>query len=383
MALGAVFGLLFGERAAVVEPLGTVFIRLLVMAAVPLVFLNLLAGLTGLGDARAVGRLSVRTLAFFWSTTLFALVVGVVTAQVLNPGQGMALTEAVPDDVGAVPNVVDLLVGFIPENAFAAFANGDVVQLVVFAVLLGLATLALPDAQRTRLAEAYALGADLFRKLVDVVLVTAPLGIGALTAVALGRYGEQLFGPLGLFIVGVLAAQLVVFVLYMVLLANFSDWPPGRFLKATGTVWATTAATCSSLASLAVALEVAERMRLPRSVYGFTLPLGAQINKDGTAAFLAMVVVFTGQAAGVEWSLSALATVVVVGLLLSQGSAGIPGGGFVMSLVYVQAFQLPLEVAAIVGGIYRLVDIGNTTFNVMGDLVGTTILARGQRADSA
>jgi Na+/H+-dicarboxylate symporter len=376
MVIGAVGGLVFGERAAVVEPLGDLFIRLLMMAAVPLVFFNLLAGLTGLGNAAELGRLATRTLAYFWITTLIALSLGLVAAALLNPGQGMQLTETVQDNVGAVPNVVDLLLGFVPDNPVAAFAEANVVQVVVFAVLLGLATLALPEGRRAQAANLYALGAELFRKLVDIVLYVAPVGIGALTAVALGVYGDRIFGPLGLFIVGVIGGQLVMFAIYMVLLATLSDRPPGHFLKQTGTVWATTSATCSSLASLAVALDVAERIRMPRSIYGFTLPLGAQINKDGTALFLSMVIAFTAQAAGVEWSAGSVVMVILVGFLLSQGSAGIPGGGFVISLVYVQAFQLPLEIAAIVGGIYRLVDIGNTTFNVMGDMVGTAIIER-------
>ncbi len=374
MVIGAVAGLAFGERVAVVEPLGTLFIRLLMMAAVPLVFFNLLAGLTGLGGAAALGRLASRTLAYFWITTLIALALGLAAAALLQPGLGMQLTETVQDNVGSVPNVVDLLLGFVPDNPAAAFADANVVQVVVFAVLLGLGTLALPDDRRAQAADLYALGAELFRKLVDIVLYVAPLGIGALTAVALGLYGDRIFGPLGLFIVGVLGGQLVMFGIYMALLATLSGRPPIRFLKETGTVWATTAATCSSLASLAVSLEVAERIKMPRSIYGFTLPLGAQINKDGTALFLAAVVAFTAQAAGVEWSAGSIVMVMVVGFLLSQGSAGIPGGGFVISLVYVQALQLPLEIAAIVGGIYRLVDIGNTTFNVMGDMVGTAII---------
>lgn len=378
MVLGGIAGLIFGEAVGVVEPLGTLFIRLLMMAAVPLVFFNLLAGLTGLSDAAALGRLSVRTLLYFGLTTLFALAVGLGAAQLLRPGDEMQLTEAVSDEVGTVPSVVDLLLGFVPENAFAAFAEGNVVQVVIFAVLLGIATLALPEPKRIPVARAYAIGADLFRKLVDVVLYVAPLGIGALTAVALGRYGEAIFGPLGLFIAGVIGGQLVVFALYMTLISRFSRWSPGTFLKESGTLWATTAATCSSLASLAVGLDIADRMRLPRSVYGFTLPLGAQINKDGTSVFLAMVLAFTAQAAGMPWTGGTLTMVLLVGLLLSQGSAGIPGGGFVISLVYVQAFQLPLEIAAIVGGIYRLVDIGNTTFNIMGDLVGTVVIAEAE-----
>jgi Na+/H+-dicarboxylate symporter len=162
----------------------------------------------------------------------------------------------------------------------------------------------------------------------------------------------------------------------MVLLAGFSHWRPIPFLRAAGPVWATTLATTSSLASLSVSLDVAERMLLPRAIYSFILPLGAQINKDGTAILLMGVVLFTAQAAGATLGAGETVTLLLMGFLLSVGSGGIPGGGFVVSLILVQAFGLPLELAAIVGGIYRLVDMGNTTINVMGDLVAAAIVAR-------
>ncbi len=120
---------------------------------------------------------------------------------------------------------------------------------------------------------------------------------------------------------------------------------------------------------------MAEKIGLPRSLYSFTLPLGAQLNKDGTSVMLGAVLLFTAQAAGVDFGPAALFSIVLIGLLLSEGSGGIPGGGFVIALIYVQAFNLPIEVAAIVGGIYRLVDMGNTTINVMGDMVGTSLVA--------
>jgi Na+/H+-dicarboxylate symporter len=132
-----------------------------------------------------------------------------------------------------------------------------------------------------------------------------------------------------------------------------------------------------------VALEIAEKIKLPRSVYSFTLPLGAQINKDGTAIMLSAVLIFTAQAAGVSFSLPQMITILLVGLLLSEGSGGIPGGGLVIALIFVQAFNLPLEIAAIVGGIYRLVDMGNTTINVMGDMVGTAIVSHSEARGSA
>ena len=375
MLVGSLLGAVFGERVAVIQPIGDLFIRLLVLAAIPLVFFNLLAGLTALTDVRTFGRLAGKIMAYYVSTDVLAICLGLGAMSLLRPGDGMQLTEEVGAAVGTVPSVAEVLLGMVPTNVFTAFVQGNVVQIVVISVLLGVATLMLPDDPRSRLASAYADLAALLRRLVDLILLTAPLGIGALMAVTVGRYGAALLGPMTKFLVGVYAAQFVVFLLYMALLRLFTDKRPLRFLADTGPVWATTVATTSSLASLSVALEKAEEIGLPRSLYAFTLPLGAQLNKDGTSVMLGAVLLFTAQAAGVTFTPASIVSIVLIGLLLSEGSGGIPGGGFVIALIYVQAFNLPVEVAAIVGGIYRLVDMGNTTINVMGDLVGTSLVA--------
>lgn len=378
MVVGATAGVIFGQAATVVEPLGDLFIRLLLMAAIPLVFFNLLAGLTALTDLKTFGRLSAKIVGYYVVTTATALTLGLTAMHIVRPGVGMTLTEEVDEAIGAVPAVSDLLLQLIPVNIFQAFTEGNVAQLVVVAVFLGITTLFLPAEPRDLLRKGYAALASLFRRLVDGILWVAPLGIGALMAVTVGRYGAELFGPMARFLLGVWATQLLMVMAYMVLLRLFTDRRPWEFLKNTGPLWATTVATTSSLASLSVALEMAEKIKLPRAVYSFTLPLGAQINKDGTSIMLSAVLVFTAQAAGVEFSIVQMATILLVGLLLSEGSGGIPGGGLVIALIFVRAFNLPLEVAAIVGGIYRLVDMGNTTTNVMGDMVGTAIVAHSE-----
>jgi Na+/H+-dicarboxylate symporter len=379
MVLGAVVGIVAGERAQAVQPLGDLFIRLLMMAVIPLIFFNLLAGLTSLTDLKALGRLGGKIIVFYLTTTVVALTVGLTVANILKPGVGMQLTEQVDPSFGEAPRVMDVLLGLIPDNVFHAFSSGNVSQVVVFAIFLGIATLMVPDDSRNALQQAYGTLAEVFRKLVGIILYFGPIGIGALAASTVGQYGAAIFGPLALFIGGVWGAQLTMVVFYMVLLAVLAKYPPAKFLRQTGPLYATTAATCSSLASLAVAFDVAEkRMRLPRSVYSFTLPLGAQLNKDGTSIMLAGVLMFTAQAAGVEFSIISQITIVLIGLVLSEGSGGIPGGGFVVALIFVQAFNLPLEIAAIVGGIYRLIDMGNTTTNCMGDMVGTTIVAHSE-----
>lgn len=379
MAVGIAAGLVFGERAATVEPLGDLFIRLLMMAAIPLVFFNLLAAISGMTDVGLLGRLGVKIFLYYTFTTVVALTLGLALASWLRPGEGVTLSETPPDSLGEIPTIAGVLLDLVPTNVFAAFAEGKVGQVVVFAIFLGIATLVLPAEKRERLDPLFQSAAELFRSLVTLVLRFAPIGIGALAATTVGRYGAGLFGPLARFIASVYLGQLAMVVLYVALLYFFARTSPLWFLKKTGPLYATTAATCSSLASLAVSLEIADkRLGLPRPVYSFTLPLGAQINKDGTAVMLSAILLFTAQASGIELDLATMVTVLVIGLVLSEGSSGIPGGGLVTSLIFVQAFELPLEVAAIVGGIYRLIDAGNTTINCMGDVVGTILVARSE-----
>lgn len=376
LASGILLGIVFGEKATVVQPLGDLFIRLLLMAAIPLVFFNLLAGLTSLENIRALGRVGSRIAIYYVFTTVMALTLGLSMMHLLKPGVGMQLTGEVEDTFGQVPGVTEVLLDLIPENIFKAFSAGQMSQIVVFAVFLGITTLLMPKEKKQSLGKVFDVLAELFRKLVDIILHFSPIGIGALAASTVGQYGSAIFGPLALFIGGVWGAQAVMVVIYLLLLFLFTRQSPLSFFKQTAPLYATTAATCSSLASLVVSLEVAEdRVKLPRSIYSFTLPLGAQMNKDGTSIMLAGVLLFTAQAAGVEFSLASQATIILIGLLLSNGSGGIPGGGLVIALIFVKAFHLPLEIAVIVGGIYRLIDMGGTTINCMGDMVGTIIVA--------
>jgi Na+/H+-dicarboxylate symporter len=374
MAAGALAGALLGERAAVLEPAGDLFVRFLVLAAVPLVFFNLLAGVTALTDVSTLGRLAGKIGSWFLATKAVALTLGIACMLVLRPGVGMTLRGEAAPAVAEAPSLIDVVVGLVPVNAVRAFADGNVAQVVVLALILGVTTLHVPGEARDRLRGAYADLAELLRAVVSLILKAAPWGIAALVAVTVGRYGADLLGPMAKFVAGVTTAHLLMMLLYMLVLALIGRRPLA-FLRETGTVWATTVATTSSLASLPLAMAAAEKIGVPRSVHAFTLPLGIQVNKDGTAAMLAAVVVLTAQAASVPLSAGDLISIVLVGALLSAGSGGIPGGGFVVALVMVEAFGLPLELAVVVGGIYRLVDMGNTTVNVMGNLVGTVLVA--------
>jgi Na+/H+-dicarboxylate symporter len=265
----------------------------------------------------------------------------------------------------------------VPSNIFKSFAEGNLIQIVIFAIILGIVTLQFPDNQKKKFQDFFDGGAVLMRKLVEFILKASPLGLGALMAATFGEYGSKVVGPLSLFIGGVYGAQLLMVGFYMALLWFVARIPMGWFLRSTSELYATTIATCSSLASLAVSLDLAEnKLKLPKSIYSFTLPIGAQFNKDGTSIMLSGVLIFTAQAAGIELTFFQLVQIVVVGLFLVEGSGGIPGGALVVAMLYAKAFNLPLEIVAIVGGIYRLIDMGNTTVNCMGDMVATCLVAK-------
>lgn len=376
LVLGICAGIFFGPRAMVVQPVGDLFIRLLLMAAIPLVFFNLIAGITSLADLRVLGRYGLRTLAYYFATTSFAMVVALVTAHAIKPGAGIDLAENVDDSFGDVPSVVQVILELFPENAFHAFSSGNVAQVVVFAIFLGVTTLTMPVEKKEKLQAAFSYAAELFRELIGIVLHFAPFGVAALAAATVGEYGQSIFGPLAKFLGSVWIAQFSMMLFYMLLLIVVARRSPIKWLKTTAPLYATSATTCSSLASLVVSMNIAEKkLHIPKKIYSFTLPLGAQLNKDGTAIMLVTVLLFTAQSAGIEFTLAEQVTIVLIGLVLSEGSGGIPGGGMVIALIFVEAFNLPLEIAGIVAGIYRLIDMGGTTINCMGDLVWTTALS--------
>jgi Na+/H+-dicarboxylate symporter len=377
MAIGAVVGFWIGPAAANLKPVGDIFIRLLVMSAIPLIFFTLMSGLTRIKEAGFVGRLTARILVYYVVTSVIALTVAIVVMDLFQPGNGFQLKGEIQGEIAQVPSLTKVLVDIFPDNIMTAFSSGNVTQIVIFGVFLGIATLFLSGPDRDRVVSFFELGQTLFLRLVAIIIALAPIGLGVLTAYSVGVYGSKIAGPLLKFIGAVYLAEIVMFVMIMILLYAIARVSPMFFLKQTYPLYLTTAGTTSSLASLAQALQIAEqKLYIPRSVCGFTLPLGVQFTKDGTCIFLVGILLFAAQSQGHAIELGTAIIIVLTGLLLATGSGGVPGGGLVVGLVFVKAFNLPIEIAALIGGIYHILDIGNTTLNVMNDMVATVIVAR-------
>jgi len=377
MAVGAIVGIVMGPQAASLKPAGDIFIRLLVMAAIPLIFFTLMSGLTTIREAGFVGRLTGRILIYYVVTSVIAFTIAILVMDALQPGSGFQLKGQVKGEIGQVPSFAKIVVDIFPNNVADAFAKGDVTQIVVFGVFLGLATLWIGEPHRARVVAFFDTGRVLLTRLVAIIIAFAPIGLGVLTAYSVGVYGSKIAGPLLKFIGAIYLSEIAMFAVIMLLLYGVARVSPIFFLKRTYPLYFTTAGTTSSLASLAQALQIAEeRLHIPRNVCGFTLPFGVQFTKDGTGIFLAAILLFAAQSQGQVLEFGTIVVIVLTGLLLATGSGGVPGGGLVVGLVFVKAFGLPIEIAVLIGGIYHIIDMGNTTINVMNDMVATVIASR-------
>jgi Na+/H+-dicarboxylate symporter len=377
MAIGAIVGLAMGPAAAKLKPVGDIFIRLLVMAAIPLIFFTLMSGLTTIREAGFVGRLTARILVYYVVTSVIAFTIAIVVMEAVQPGAGFQLKGQVKGEIGQVPSFATVVVDIFPNNIAEAFAKGNVTQIVVFGVFLGVAALWIEERHRARVVAFFDTGRVLLTRLVAIIIAFAPIGLGVLTAYSVGVYGSKIAGPLVKFIGAIYLSEIAMFGVIMLLLYAIARVSPVFFLKRTYPLYLTTAGTTSSLASLAQALQIAEeKLHIPRNVCGFTLPFGVQFTKDGTGIFLAAILLFAAQSQGQVLDIGTIVVIVLTGLLLATGSGGVPGGGLVVGLVFVKAFGLPIEIAVLIGGIYHIIDMGNTTINVMNDMVATVIASR-------
>ncbi len=377
MAVGAIVGFWMGPAADSLKLIGDVFIRVLIMAAIPLIFFTLMSGLTAIKEAGFVGRLTARILVYYVVTSVIAFGIAIVVMNVLQPGSGFQLKGAVKGDIAQIPSLTSVILDIFPSNVIASFAGGNVTQIVVFGVFLGVATLFLDEPYRTRVAGFFETGRALFLRLIAIIIAFAPIGLGALTAYSVGVYGSKIAGPLLKFIAAMFLSDFIMFGVIMLLMYAIARVSPVFFLKRTYPLYLTTAGTTSSLASMAQALVLAEeKLHIPRAVCGFTLPFGVQFTKDGTGVFLVGILLFAAQSQGQVLETGNIVVIVLTGLLLATGAGGVPGGGLVVGLVFVKAFGLPIEIAVLIGGIYHILDMGSTTLNVMNDMVVTVIASK-------
>jgi len=391
--LGAIVGLIVGPQVmSAIKPLGDLLIRLLKMIVAPIVLFSLVVGAASIKPSR-LGRVGVEIMIYYLLTSACAVAIGLAMARIFIPLIPMTLAggahKTIP--VKAPPSPVQILLNIVPTNPFAALVEGKVLQIIFFAIILGIAIAFLMESKSERLRE---IGSTVYKvfdglaeciyKIVRGILEYMPYGVFALIGYVTATYGPKILGPLAIVVVALYVGLFThIFGVYGTILAIGARTSIFRFLRGAKEPMLTAFVTRSSSATLPVTMNAADKnFGISRGIYAFTLPLGATINMDGTAMYQAIATAFIAHMLGIPLTIDKQLMIILTAVLASIGTAGVPGAGLIMLAMVLQAVGLPLtnpQVAmayAMIAGIDVILDMGRTMVNVTGDLVGTLLVAK-------
>jgi Na+/H+-dicarboxylate symporter len=403
MGIGLLAGLLLGLLAATlaqqqhpalanalnaIQPIGDIFKNLLSMVAIPLVATALFAGLAKLGELRMLGRLVVRTLTYFWATSVIAIALGFAIGSVMLPQAAVspekqAILQSAATDPTTVqkaaqtlPTGIQFIVQLVPANPFKAAAEGNLLPVIVFVTIFAIATATLPLERRAPLIQMADAATDALIRIVHWVLVIAPIGIFALVAPTAARYGWDIVRAMLWFIAAVIVGVILFHVLvYLPSVALIARVAPRRFLRAAFPSMFMGFSATTSMAALPYMIDAADKdLQIPRSVSGFVLPLAASINRAGSALFQAIAVLFIARLYGIPFGASQMLQAGVAVFLASLTVAAVPSGGVISLFPAFQATGLPIAGLSILMGLDRISDMFRTMTNVTGHLASATVV---------
>ncbi|MEE9322062.1 MAG: dicarboxylate/amino acid:cation symporter [Granulosicoccus sp.] len=358
---------------------GKMFVNSLKMLVVPLVFFSLICGVTGIGDIRMLGRVGGKSFALYMMTTAIAIATAIGIAATFGIGKGMNQATDAAFDGKESPPLTQVFIDIIPSNPISAMANGEMLPIIFFSILLGISML-LVGTKAKGFVQGAEVANEIMMKMVNIVMSVAPYAVFALIAKAVADLGIDLLASLAGY-VGVLVGALMfhLFVTLMIVLKVFSGLSPAMFLKKIRNVQVFAFSTASSNATIPVTMRtVTERFGVNNSVASFTVPFGATINMDGTAIMQGVATVFIANVYNVDLGISGYLTVILMSVLASIGTAGVPGVGLIMlSMVFTQV-GLPVEGIGLVLGVDRLMDMIRTAVNVSGDATVSSIVAKSE-----
>ncbi len=386
--LGIVVGLIFGPKARSIEFIGTIFIRLITMLVVPLIFFSLSLGTASLGDIKKLGRIGLKTIIYFTLTTAIAIVIGLVAANLLKPGTG--LNEQVKQDllknyqqsaenqtsiIEQKPSLISVLVNIVPTNPIKAMAEGEMLQVIFIALLFGICLTLINSEKSRQLLQLFDGANEAILQAINLVMKFAPYGVLALLASIIGQFGAGILLTLLKYIlVVILGLSVHAIVVDGLLVRYLGKMKPAQFFKHTTDAMLIAFSTSSSNATIPVALECMDKLKVKREYSSFVIPLGATINMDGTALYQGVAAVFIAQIYGINLTLGAQATIVLMALLASIGTAGVPGAGMIMLAMVLKQVNIPLEGVALILGVDRIIDMCRTTVNMIGNMAASIFI---------
>lgn len=379
MVVGVALGIWAPRFAVRLDPLSTVFLRLISSIIAPLLFGTLVSGIAATGDLKRMGRIGLKALIYFEVITTLALAVGLGVVNLVRPGAGVSITTPAASPAEAAPQgaitVASVLEHIFPASIIDAIARNEVLQIVVFSFLFGAACAALGGKAGPVVSFAAAL-ADVMFRYTRYVMYLAPIGVGAAIAVTVGGRGPGVLLGLGRLIATMYAALAIFVVVVLGAVMVLFRIPVRRFYRAVREPFAIAFSTASSEAALPLALENMEGFGVPKHIVGFVLPAGYSFNLDGTTLYLSLAALFVAQAAGIRLALGEQLLIMLALMLSSKGAAGVPRAVFVILPGVLASFHLPLEGVSILLGVDALLDMARTSVNVLGNCLASAVVAK-------
>lgn len=376
LVLGVVVGMFSSAEFAQTwfRPLGDLFIRLIRMVVVPLVFATLVAGAAGISDVGKLGRVAVKTLIIFMVTSAIAVAMGLIVANLVDPGVGVTLsTEGLKAAQVKAPSFVKTLLDIVPINPMESFAKASILQIIFFAIMFGFCLNWMGEKGKP-VYQFFDIIGNLMIRMTSVVMKFAPIGVFGLMAAVVAQYGPAVLLPLmKLILASFIATSLLVILIYIPWVKFGIGIPLGTYFKGIFEPWLIAFTTCSSAAAMAANLLASRKLGASHAIASFAVPLGNTINMNGTAVYMGVTAIFAAQIYGIDLSITDQVIVVLTGVLAAIGTAGVPGAGLIMSTLVFTQIGLPLEVVALIAGVDRILDMIRTSINVVGD--STTALA--------
>ena len=386
ISLGVLLGLVSPAAGRAMKPVGDTFVNLVKMVIAPVIFLTIVLGIATMSDLKKVGRVGGKALLYFEIVTTFALAIGLIVVNVTKPGAGLDVSSLAMGDVtkfaeqGKAMSFVDFVTHIVPQSAVDAFAKGEVLQVVFFAVLFGFALASL-GARGQKLTDVLESTSHVFFRIVAIVMKVAPIGAFGAMAYTIGAFGVKSLLPLGRLMLDVyLTMFLFIFIVLNLILRwyGFSLWEYLKFIREEILL---VLGTSSSEAALPLMLEKMERYGCARSVVGLVIPAGYSFNLDGTSIYLSMAALFVAQAFGVHLSIAQQLSVLAVLMLTSKGAAGVTGSGFIVLASTLAAMRVvPVEGVAILLGVDRFMSEARAITNLIGNGAATLVIARSENA---
>ena len=378
--------------ATVIKPIGTIFLRLLMFIAIPLVLASLIVGAAGLGDIRKMARLGGKTIGLYLVTTCVAITIGLGLVNLIQPGLRLPkesrekligeyqadISTRIEQEIEF--DIVDTFVTIVPTNPFRALADSEMLQIVFFAVMVGL-TLSLIRKEKAQPVIDFLDGiSETMIKMVDLIMLTAPFGVFALISATVGEFGFEILQTLFWYAVTVIVGLLLhLFGTLSLLVRFFARLNPVKFFRALRDPILIAFTSSSSGATLPINMEATEKnLGVPKQITSFVLPLGATVNMDGTSLYQAVAAVFIAQVYGFDLTLGQQLTVLLTAVLASIGTAPVPGVGIIMLIIVLRSVHIPEEGTALILGIDRILDMSRTVVNISGDAAVATVVARSE-----